>query len=167
MAERTGSPKRVVVSEREQRLLDELQSDDEDVRSQATVCLWELWFDAAGPAARAQLDRGSFLMSAGALKAALEVFDELVREHPEFAEGHNKRATALYLMRRYDESVRACKRTLELNPIHFGAWHGLGLNYLELEELKAAEGAFREALELQPHADPLRELVRRCADQLN
>jgi tetratricopeptide (TPR) repeat protein len=58
------------------------------------------------------------------LLQAVDIFDEVIRQAPFFAEGYNKRATALYYLRQFQESILDCHRAIELNPLHFGALSG-------------------------------------------
>jgi hypothetical protein len=47
-------------------------------------------------------------------------------------QGYNKRATVLYLLGRFQESVEECRTVLSLNPYHFGAASGMGLCYMQV-----------------------------------
>ena len=44
-------------------------------------------------------------------------------------QGYNKRATVLFLLQRYQESIHDCKLVLDLNPYHFAAASGMGMCY--------------------------------------
>jgi tetratricopeptide (TPR) repeat protein len=88
-----------------------------------------------------------------------ERFDEVVRLDPTFAEGHNKAATVLYLNRRFLESITACERVLELEPYHFGAISGMGLNYLALRDARNAIHWFERALAVHPGLDNLKRYI--------
>lgn len=46
---------------------------------------------------------------------------------PTVLQAYNKRATLLYMMRRYEPSIADCKEVLRLQPLHFGAASGMGL----------------------------------------
>ena len=54
--------------------------------------------------------------------------------------GWNKRATTNYLLRDLRASIEDCRKTLELNPSHFGALSGMGLCHLGLFEFAEAGG---------------------------
>ncbi|MBC6421507.1 MAG: tetratricopeptide repeat protein [Hormoscilla sp. SP5CHS1] len=51
-------------------------------------------------------------------------------------------------------------RKIALNPVHFGALHGLGLCHAALGEDRQAIGAFRRALEIQPYENQRLILAR-------
>ncbi len=148
-------------------LLATLRLDDAGARDRATAELWERWFDQKGPEARRQLEYGTTLLSVDRFAEALAVFEHVLSAHPDFAEAHNKRATVLFLMRRYADSRAECVETLRLNDVHFGAWQGLGLCEMELGHFLAAARAFERALAIQPHTPRNRELLDRCRQQIN
>jgi Flp pilus assembly protein TadD len=148
-------------------LLAALRDEDPAVRERASAALWDRWFAEKGTKARRLLEYGTTLLGVERYAEALAVFERLAEAHPDFAEAHNKRATTLYLMRRFDEASEACHQTLRLNPIHFGAWHGLGLCEMEMGRFVAAQKAFARALEIQPHAEQNRTLLEHCRDQVN
>jgi len=76
---------------------------------------------------------------------------------PNFAEGWNKRATALYLLGRYDDSIKDIAKVLELEPRHFGALSGLGLCNAQLDKEKEALDAFEKALAINPNMPGIRQ----------
>jgi tetratricopeptide (TPR) repeat protein len=65
-------------------------------------------------------------------------------------QAYNKRATVLYLLQRFQESIADCRRTLKLNPWHFGAASGMGLCHCALGQGEAAADAFERALAIHP-----------------
>src|SRR3546814_6427569 len=74
--------------------------------------------------------------------------NDLVAAAPDWAETWNKRATLYYLTHRDAESVADIRRTLELEPRHFGAICGFGQICLRHGEMAAAAEAFAAALEI-------------------
>ena len=64
---------------------------------------------------------GLLAMRGKRYEVALERFDALVKHDADFAEGWNKRATVLYLLGRYEESIADIKQVLALEKRHFGA----------------------------------------------
>ncbi|MDW8469204.1 MAG: tetratricopeptide repeat protein [Burkholderiales bacterium] len=79
---------------------------------------------------------------------------------PRWAEAWNKLATLYYMTERDDESVAAIRRTLELEPRHFGALAGLGEILRAHGERESALLAFRRALRLNPHLADVRAALR-------
>ena len=85
-----------------------------------------------------------------------KLLDQLVEEHPGYAEAWNKRATLYFRMGRDFDSVRDIRRTLELEPRHFGAVCGFGQICLRRGERTGALFAFDAALRINPHLGAVR-----------
>ena len=100
--------------------------------------------------------QGVELMSAQRLAEAVDVFGEVIRRAPGFAEGWNKRATVYYLMGALDRSLADCEEVIRLNPIHFGALSGFGLIYLQKDDPARAAEYFERALAVNPGLDQVR-----------
>lgn len=57
----------------------------------------------------------------------------------------------LYRIRgQFDEAIRLHKRNIEVDPLSFASYHGLGMNSLNAGRLQEAETAFKKVLELNP-----------------
>ncbi len=153
--------------EKIQHLLDNLKSESSGIRSQATGKLWEIWYQEAGEAAESELHRGEELISDNRLNEAEQVFVDLIRNYPAFAEAHNKLATLLFLKRQYEDSVVECEQTLKMNPHHFGAWNGMGMCLYQLARYEEAIKSFEMACRIQPYADVNRGYIGRCRGKLN
>lgn len=133
--------------------------------------LWMLWQKSGNSHYDARLLDGIRAMSIvpDGLPMAREIFTEIMETKPEFAEAHNKRATALYLMQLYDLSIADCDNALTLNPQHFGALSGKGLCYLALHRYKDALESFEAALLINPrmehvrrYRESLKTMIERC-----
>jgi len=92
---------------------------------------------------------------------ALDVLDQVVLLKPDFAEGWNKRATVYYLIDDYGSSLADIRRTLALEPRHFGALSGLGFILDETGQKEQAIAVFRKALAINPQLDKIKEAVER------
>lgn len=58
---------------------------------------------------------------------------------------------SLYRIRgQFDEAIRLHKRNIEVDPLSFASYHGLGMNSLNAGRLQEAETAFKKVLELNP-----------------
>ena len=147
-------------------LYDRLRDESTTVRSFAEQALWLLWSRSGDAAVDRLLERGVDEMQSGRQSAAIATFSEVIRRKPAFAEGWNKRATALYLAGQYQRSLADCDEVLKRNPRHFGALSGAGLIHLELEQHRQALEWFRRALEVNPNMIGIEAEARRLEELL-
>lgn len=133
----------------------------------ATAGLWECWLNEQGAAARQMIDEGIELMNTGHLDAASEIFQTLMKQYPDWAEAINKQATLLYLSDKHAESIELCVKAVALKPDHFGAWNGMALCAVQLEDWRTALFAGKKALSIQPGAESNKEIVRLAQAKLN
>ncbi|MDG1929402.1 MAG: tetratricopeptide repeat protein [Nitrospinaceae bacterium] len=152
---------------KEKELLQNLLSENAQLRQTATKALWNLWLSQAGEKAESRIRTGTKQMDRRQYELAQQEFENLVLDYPKFAEAHNKLATVLYMQRKYVQSIRECQITLKMNPNHFGAWNGLGLCHYELAHYQKAIESFNTALTLQPYADFNKVYIAKCRGQLN
>ncbi|MBK4731849.1 tetratricopeptide repeat protein [Oxynema sp. CENA135] len=150
-----------------ERLLEDLKNPDEAIRNRATQELWRIWFYQKGVSGVEILQRCEGLIDSGDLKAAEMMLTDLIRDRPDFAEAWNRRAVLYYTMGRYRQAIADCEKAIELNPIHFGALHGLGLCHASVGDYRAAIRAFRRALEIQPYALVNQRLILECTARLS
>jgi tetratricopeptide (TPR) repeat protein len=149
-----------------QELLEDLKDPDETVREQATQDLWRLWFQQKGIYGLELLRRSQTALEAGDYQRAKSILTDIVESHPDFAEAWNRRAVVHYIHGNYLASLADCQKTVALNPVHFGALHGMGLCYAALGNYRSAIQAFRRALEIQPHALLNQKLILECTARL-
>lgn len=128
--------------------------------------IWNIWLLAGDQTSDAEMARGVAFMNAGNLPSALKSFNKIIAQDPNLAEGWNKRATVYYLMGNFKKSVLDIKRTLALEPRHFGAFSGLGLIYLASGEDRAALRAFDKALEIHPLYGNIANEARRLRQRI-
>ena len=158
--ERREAIGQLVVRQAENELVACLRSPHVAVSELAMAGLWECWLNEEGPDARAAMEQGIDLMQSGDFQLAEEVFRDLGRLFPGWAEAINKHATVLYMRGRVEDSYDLCELVVEMKPYHFGAWHGLALCAVRLEDWETAMMAGKEALHLQPHSGANREIIR-------
>jgi tetratricopeptide (TPR) repeat protein len=147
--------------------LEDLKSEDESTRDRATRELWSHWFNQKGTFGFHLLEQSQICLEAGEFQKARTILDDLVTNQPDFAEAWNRRAILHYVYEHYEQSLADCRQVVALNPIHFGAWHGMGLCHIALGEYACAIRAFRHALEIQPHAVANQRLLLECSMQLS
>jgi tetratricopeptide (TPR) repeat protein len=148
-------------------LFDRLQHTPDPAEAHALEQrIWGLWLESDDAAVDRLMQQGILALQGQQYATALQAFDRMVEQAPDFAEGWNKRATVHYLMGNWRASVRDIQRTLALEPRHFGALFGLGLIYDALEEPEAALRSFEATLTLNPHSESTRQMVEQLRRQL-
>jgi tetratricopeptide (TPR) repeat protein len=149
------------------KLLLDLKSTEPNIRERATSQLWRIWFWEKGKIPLEQIEESERLLSDGDLVAANLILDKLVDALPDFAEAWNRRAILQFVSHNYYGAIADCEMAISLNPVHFGALHGLGLSHAALGNYSAAIRAFRLALEIQPHAIENQRLILECTARLS
>ncbi|MBI3993164.1 MAG: tetratricopeptide repeat protein [Candidatus Lambdaproteobacteria bacterium] len=142
-----------------QDILSVLQHSDELSRRLAERALWSIWSRSGDDEVDQMLAMGSGMLATGRLSTSIDVFNEIIRRRPDFAEGYNKRATAWYYMGEYERSMEDIVRTLQRNPNHFGALSGAGLCLTALERPEQALHYIKRALSINPNMASMRDLA--------
>ena len=147
-------------------LSEKLRDVDRMVVDMAEHAMWQIWFRGGNEAANAHLARGAEALNRQDIEEAMGFLDKAITLSPEFPEAYNQRAIAHYLADRYEESIRDCERVVELMPLHFGAWSGLGHSHLALGNSEGALEAYEKALKVNPHLECIAELVQELREQV-
>ena len=137
-------------------------SDEE--ASNITHEIWQRWTANDDPNVSQLMQIGIRALNYSTYRKALQSFDRVIEMAPEFAEGWNKRATLYYHIKEYRRSIDDIKKTLRLEPRHFGAWSGLGLVSIAQENYSGALAAFKKALSINPHIPNIRRYVQKLED---
>ena len=148
-------------------LLQELRSEDADIRDRATQGLWEMWFTQKGTQGLQVLRQSQMMADSGNVRQAELMLNQLILAQPDFVEAWNRRAVLSYMQGDYKRSIADCQKAIALNPYHFGAVHGLGLCYAAIGNYHDAIATFRQALEIQPHSLTNQKLILECTAMLN
>ncbi|MBW4561383.1 MAG: tetratricopeptide repeat protein [Mojavia pulchra JT2-VF2] len=148
-------------------LLKDLKNSDVTVREQATKKIWRIWFQQKGIYGLEKIDHSQKLLDAGEITEAETVLTRLINEQPDFAEAWNRRAFLYYSISDYKKSLADCKMVVHLNPVHFGALHGMGLCYAALGEYGEAIKAFKRALAIQPYSLVNQKLILECTFRIS
>ena len=117
--------------------------------------IWKIWSihpsnDRRGYRLTELLAQGSFLMSKGELEPAYKIFSTIISSAPDWAEGWNKRATVLYLMGKYLDSLNDIDEVLKRESRHFGALSGQGLVQIKLKNYEKAIKSYQAAQKIYP-----------------
>jgi tetratricopeptide (TPR) repeat protein len=148
-------------------LLEDLKNSDVKVREQATRQIWRIWFQQKGISGLEKIDQSQKLLDTGKIPEAEAMLTELVESQSDFAEAWNRRAFLYYSISDYEKSLADCQQVIRLNPLHFGALHGMGLCYAALGKYSEAIQAFRSALVIQPYSLVNHKLILECTLRLN
>lgn len=141
-----------------------LHSDSFFVVTAAERAMWSIWMRASNEKCRTLLRQAVSAIDASDYAEAEADLDRILLDDPDFAEASNQRALLHYLTERYESSIMACRRTLALNPYHFGAAAGLGHNEFQRRQYAAALHAYRRALSLHPRMAGIRQAMRRTRE---
>ena len=113
--------------------------------------IWEIW--STHPTDQfltTRLAEGSKLVRNKQLINAVDIFTEVIKKDPTWAEAWNKRATVLYLLGDYQSSQNDIDKVLKLEKRHFGALAGQGLVNIKLENYEKAIKSYEKAQEIYP-----------------
>jgi tetratricopeptide (TPR) repeat protein len=136
-----------------------LHHNDFEVVSAAEDALWSLWLRDGGADGQEVLSTISQGINAGQTIDALAILDELIRSQPRYAEAYHQRSQALYLEGDYRGALRDARRSLELNPIHFGAMANQAHALSALGQYGEALAVYERVLEIHPFMPGIREAV--------
>jgi tetratricopeptide (TPR) repeat protein len=75
---------------------------------------------------------------------------ELVKHAPQFAEGWNQLGYVYFLAGRYDASLQAIDRVVELEPMHYAALAGKGIILIQQGKVEEAQAPLKRALAIDP-----------------
>jgi tetratricopeptide (TPR) repeat protein len=136
-----------------------LVDHDRGVRILAEAAIRAVWCRDGSWNHQQQLTRVIGLNASEKHDAARTAASRLIDEHSNFAEAWNQRAIANFATHRYLESISDCRRTMELNPFHFGAAAGMGQCHLQMGDHRAALDTFRHTLKINPSMEGVRANV--------
>jgi tetratricopeptide (TPR) repeat protein len=147
-------------------LLQALRDDDVRIRAATQNVMWAIWLRSGSDEIDVLMVEGIRLMELQQYPEAVAMFDQIIARAPTFAEGYNKRATVYYLMQEFENSIADIHKTLELNPVHFGALSGMGLCYLGLDEPRKALEWFEHAVAVNPNMDTIQSYIQQLREFL-
>ncbi|WP_172506476.1 tetratricopeptide repeat protein, partial [Enterococcus faecalis] len=103
--------------------------------------------------------RAQDALKARELPLAIELLDRVITLEPDWAEGWNQRANALFLQGDPIRSLLDIAETLKREPRHYGAMMGLGTILRQQGDDKRAMVAYRRALEVYPQLEAVKDAV--------
>ena len=125
--------------------------DNLETASRIEKEIWARWVHRGDKLVDRHMRLGIRAMRAGALKLSLRQFTTVINLDQNFSEGWNKRATVHYMMGNFGNSIYDIKRTLALEPRHYGAMSGMALILDSTENIAGALKAWEQVLEFTPY----------------
>jgi tetratricopeptide (TPR) repeat protein len=113
--------------------------------------IWKIWsMHHSDQKLTNKLELGKELMNNGSYNFALEVFTNIIKSDPLWPEAWNARATLLFYMNDYENSLKDIDKVLHLEPRHFGALSGRAQISIRLEQYEKAISDLKKAKKINP-----------------
>jgi len=139
---------------------------NEDAAAAIEAQIRTQWAEAATPAVRLLLSRGTRELSENAPNDALDSFDAALDLSPDLLEGWRGRATARRALGDYVGAIKDIGEVLKREPRSFAAFQDLSRIAEARGDWKSAYAAWQKVLEISPHTpngqDRLKDLRRRA-----
>ena len=133
------------------KLFNDLKISNNDLSFNIEQKIWNIWSThPTNQKLTKMLAKGSDLVNNKKFEDAIEIFSQVIKLDPSWAEAWNKRATALYLIGEFQKSQNDINKVLELEKRHFGALAGQGLVNIELKNYEKAILSYQKAKEIYP-----------------
>ena len=139
---------------------------DEASAKNVEARIWALWSHTPSDTTALLMTRAKAAMDAQQLDVALKLLDAVIKLHPDYVEGWNRRATLYYLRNDYTHSIEDIEQVLAREPRHFGALTGLGMIMQDIGDDKRALDAFRKALAIDPYLDKVPEMIKTLSEKV-
>jgi tetratricopeptide (TPR) repeat protein len=128
--------------------------------------IWSIWLEGKDEKATLAMENAGRLLQQASFNEALAAFDEIIDLYPDFSEAWNKRATILFLLGRFEESLSDVETTITLEPRHFGALAGAAQMYVYQGRHKDALHAYEQALRVNPHLKGGQQMIETLREKL-
>jgi len=126
-------------------------SEDGQEIQNITTQIWDIWQETNDIKIEEDFYRGMESMLTRDLILSIVFFTKVIEKKPNFAEGWNKRATAYFMMGKFDKSMLDINQVLKLEPRHFGALDGMGLIFMHLKKYSEAIKIYDQMLKIFPN----------------
>ena len=113
--------------------------------------IWALWNQSGCDEVDTLMWQAQLAMRQGQYQQAIELTGQVIGMSPNYPEGWNLRATVRFFMGDAAASAADIKRTLVLEPRHFGALAGMTTINMRAKKWRAAHETLKAALEVHPY----------------
>jgi tetratricopeptide (TPR) repeat protein len=125
------------------------------------------WARSGSDTADLLMTRAQTAMKDKQLELAIELLDRIISLEPNWAEGWNQRANALFLSGDPIRSMLDIGEALKREPRHYGAMLGLGTILRQQGDDKRAMVAYRRALEVYPQMEAIKNAVESLKSEVD
>ena len=133
------------------KLFTELKKNISSSSPEIAQQIWTLWSThPTDEKLTSILDEGSRLVQDQKLIRAIDIFTDVIKMDPTWAEAWNKRATVFYMVGEFQKSQDDIDKVLELENRHFGALAGQGMVNIKLKNYDKAKKSYQKAQEIYP-----------------
>jgi tetratricopeptide (TPR) repeat protein len=112
--------------------------------------IWTFWRSFADADSRQLLEESREAQLRFDYDEAIIYTKGVVEHAPQFAEGWNQLSYVYFLAGKYDDSLRAIDRALELEPMHYAALAGKGIILIQKGKVEEAQAPLKRALVIDP-----------------
>ncbi|HZQ12341.1 MAG TPA: tetratricopeptide repeat protein [Pseudolabrys sp.] len=112
--------------------------------------LWRFWRGLGDAASLALLKKAEDAQLEFDYGHAIEALQAMVAHQPDFAEGWNRLAYALFLANSYDAALAALDKAIALEPMHYAALAGRGVILIRQGNDPDGVAALKRALAIDP-----------------
>jgi tetratricopeptide (TPR) repeat protein len=112
--------------------------------------LWTFWRGLGDATSLALIKKAEAAQLEFGYGHALEALRDMVEHQPDFAEGWNRLAYALFLANSYDAALAALDKAIALEPMHYAALAGKGVILIRQGNDADGVAALKHALAIDP-----------------
>lgn len=141
-------------------------ADTEERAAPVMEAIERLWLESGSATVDLLMERALISIRGKQHDLAIALLTHVVETAPDYPEGWNQLAVALFRKEDYRAAVLPLRRALLLEPHHYKAVEGLGVLMRELGDKPAALAAFRRALQLNPSSKAARDAVEELAREV-
>lgn len=146
-------------------LFNQLKKNNSSITNNIEMKIWKVWSTHPSKENLTNLlAEGSFLMSKRKYNEAYNIFSRVIFLDPSWSEAWNKRATVLYIMKRYKESQQDIDEVLKLEKRHFGALAGQGLVSIALQDYEKAINSYKEVQKIHPNMESPKIMIQQIKE---
>jgi len=84
-------------------------------------------------------------------KIAEELYEEVLKSDPNFADAHYNLGNLLYTLGEYQRAIKSFEKTIKIDPKFTDAYNNLGIVFDQLGETTKAKNFYEKSIQIQPN----------------